>query len=1748
MQLGRLQKTIFYIALVMTVMLSSALKAQVTTGTYYIINNNTNAYVQNAATNWYMVPASNGGDSSIDINRWAWNDDPTTPFVTTYQTNKDENSIWLVKQKVVGSTTYHYLIHALSGQYITLNEGIGADGNRRRFHLETNASPNDSSLFTLTSHSGTPKPYSISNKKVTSGHCYLNPTNGNKLTYYASATQYGTIWIGGLIGMYNKNATQDAGSKWFIEPAPVLSAPVVQYNAIIGTYSITWHDSTANHLPLGYQIRYTIDNTAPTTSSPVYNSDTLVVANDGTHVRAIVTCFNFAGDTPMVLTAEVDQVVNTAAPVIPTFEVTCDSKLQINGNTPGVAIYYNYTTDGTEPTDPTNSSTKYTAPVTMADNAKVKAIAYSGSIPFSVTDVYVFKRRAYAPVITMNGTTATITFTEGTVYYTQDGTDPVIGTSASNAISPINLTVSETADIEIRAIDTVDGRPISCPTTVAKRPKKPTFTAVTNCGMGETPDRTHTLTFTNTEVGKTYWYALSNGAGQSAPALNTFTQYTPGSVVSIDTIHFWDGTTVTVTLHVYAKDAENNPSVVVSQDYLLKYTAAPLITHSGTTVTITGDGTVKYIVDGGAEQTYAGPFTVSDGSTHTVTATAQVTGEGLSCVSTHLVRLPVAISSLDEIVTLDGAYDLTCDIADASGHTSIGTSANPFTGSFNGNGHIISKLSQPLFGVTDGAVINDVNLKEVSISQTGDVGAIVCDAKGYTRIYNCGILPTTADFPDGDHSSVESTGPSTSGGTDTSCGGLVGKLEGHSRVVNCFSYADVSSTGYGAGIVGNNTYASTAAVSGGKYTKLRTMVVNCLFYGNVSAAQVWPVYGGQIIDNKNVNGINNYNFYRVGCAFAGDFQGYNCSWPARQEYLTRYEFHRNLLNSNRELCGWWVGAPFAPATMSVAYVQAVPKDASLMAKWVLDLDIAPYPILKPFGKYPSTVNIDADASWRESANTWEGKKLGTLSVTINPGSHAASGVTTTGPTDFVITDMDTVNGDYCYRKIQLPYYNTVFGDPNGANWTAKYAGNYGEYVVTGWDVSATGGNGGTFTQHWQDGYNFADRDCTAKDGYRTFAQGGFYYVPNNVTAITITAHWGKAYYMDNTDHSYDRVYLSKTIAGTHFAPAGYRPSTLNNGQITVHPDKINDVIDLIESAGSVYDYALVLVGNHQYRTSNADIKGTNATKGFTIMSVDFDFDEEPDHCLEWQLGQKYTRQSFCPIRFDFLPVVELGLATKENGSTQYYSLGCYRPLGHFEVTETSLIHFVQFEFGNKSRTIDAPLILNGGIFDQYTKGTESASGANDHINYIIIGGNVLMPSFTPGAHVKKTVNRPTRHCAVNVIGGKFDNLYLTGNYNDNVTPNTDNPHCYVDGGYIKHVAAAGKEGIKGDVTFKINHSVIHEFYGGSTMSNNNQLVTGNITITIDSSMVGKYCGGPKFGDMNIAGNKTIVTNATGTTFREYYGGGNGGTSYVQYDSRDNTLPADGYDWYGTGSDQGALNNYQPGEYIIDTGYKADYDLEIVNVSTGTEAGYAVMRTYFLAAQFSATDTGSITNNLKGCKVLTNFYGGGNLGGVEGTVTSVLDSTEVHGSAFGAGYSASIPEVKILRSNTKTPPTINTSTGIITPQSGGVYDTYFWTNDSNLSTSNPISGSNFFTEVPLINLGTVTGDATIILKGNTTIGTDGVNTTGNVFGGGDQSAVDGNTFVMLQQGATVRGSVYGGGNNGPVNGNSEVIIQDETTNP
>ncbi len=1188
-----------------------------------------------------------------------------------------------------------------------------------------------------------------------------------------------------------------------------------------------------------------------------------------------------------------------------------------------------------------------------------------------------------------------------------------------------------------------------------------------------------------------------------------------------------------------------------------------------------------------------------------------------------------SISSLSEIDDPNGAYKLTADNTYSSSNKPQVTT---FSGILDCDGHTINNLTAPLFTNLTNGTVRNLNLKGVSICGSGPTGAIAGTANGASRIYNCGILPTTTMYDE--NGNISGFAGDTISSTNGYCGSLVGLLDGYARVINCFSYATIAGGSTVAGIVGYNNVASSQ-------TNLKTIVMNCMFYGEIAPANTTsyhPVYGGNSINNDSDEGINPYDYFRKNATFDNNYAPdninvYKRSWPAEEKNLVRFEYYRSVLNSNRRLCTWWVNGTNGTA----------PTDADVtnvgIYKWVLDKTIAPYPILKKWGKYPSIINIDTVNVYntrthsnvlRTAANEWEGKRLGSLKVNVNAGEHNNN--LAADPIYLTITDVDTMNYDYCAYKVQLPYYNEIFGNPNGTTHAAKYGNNYTDKVVTGWMITEVTTDGtvqyNSFNPDWQVGYNFADRKCIDKDknsvSKRVFAQGGYYYVPEGVTEISITAKWGNAVYLSNRGYSIDRVKVAigernNYKADKPFTPAGTVEETFQGHHV------YNDWQEAIKALGTatvsnnipsltVYDQAIVLIGNHQVKngskTSNGsttdDLKVDNTLENpkkwhpFTIMSADFDFDNEPDFCMQLQFRDDVDRPAIQPVRFDFLPVVELGLAVRPNNLA--YAIGIMVPQGHFEVTETSFMRTTQFEFFHNSMDIiepQSPIIINGGEYELFNvRRPESNSTYVNRTSYFLLGGHAWVHRFAPGPHPNNakdpSLTPQIALCAVNAIGGEYLEFYLSGiNRPDHNTPENQNPHCYTNGGKFGTMAGAGYEEIKCDsVTFRINRSLIGEFYGGGM--NGVNPVRGKIDVVIDNSRVKKYCGGPQVGRLGTDTQlKTVTTRATGTIFGTFFGGGNGGNSYFRDNKDDGDWASSkigdwdmrAYRWknfnplgivpYGPNYDSIAFpdsqhtgSNDKTTQLYFDTinyGYHARYEYETFNQSNGVK-NEVTMRGFIHWIQFGTTITSNVTNTLKGCTVEDNFYGGGNLGTVTGTVTSILDSCTVLGNVFGAGYSADVPTFNIHdKIATQTPPknfpTIDAA-GTITDGTTPLYDvdhgtiTYKWTNDLHGMTKkqrvrepgyyNEEDGKWYcYTWQSLEGLGAVSSNVTLTISGNSSIGTfeNGVvkHGTGNVYGGGDESTVGGNTLVKILDRTRVFSNIYGGGNMGTVGGDTKVII-------
>lgn len=1653
----------------------------------------------------------------------------TSPFVHVAEAS-DNYTIWYFVLAESGSPDYYYFINAETGQYLyyTGDGIVGEDNNV--FQMESySESDADRYQFAMRATGNTATTtYTFYPKAIIEGDATNDETQmyvvGNNEDTDNLGINACTSW------------TLIKSAQWnFISVSGFCPNPVITNN-FDGTISMSCPVVGAN-------IYYTTDGSTPSSSSMLY-SGSFDLGADVTEIKAIAYDGSFASDI-------VTYTVPTCATPVFSFDYTTAAVTMTSEGT----IYY--TTDGTTPS---SASSEYTAPIIITEPAVGEAVtvkAFATRLGYHDSEVSTQDYGKLAePAISIESGSGevTITYPTGsTVYYTLNGSTPSPGASGSitytgsfvlngpatvKAVAyqenffPSALSEENFARVAMPAI-TFDY--VSSLVTITCTDTEGVSIYYTTDGRTPSPSSTYsteyTVPFSITMATTVKAIAVKSGSVPSLIAKKIISQVATPTIqdggdntivitcATEDAAIYYttNGDTPTSSSTLYTEpigetgSGQTIKAIALKSDMvtsaigsgMVQLTCAPpVIIRTGiNTFTIASGGfpssetTIKYTTNGNdpaSGSTYNSEVTVSTFPT-TVRAIVTKTGFNDSSESTMVINeglsgdgslaTPYLIANEGDFGLFvykvqtggeaDKCFRLIVDV-NAAGSIPIST---VFTGTFEaiadgeGNYYSISNLSHPLFNTISGGTVRNVVLKEVSISSgngNGDAGAIAHEANGASRIYNCGILSGSV------------------GGTRY-VGGLVGFLDGTSRVINCYSFADITGGSHKGGIVGYNNYAS-------KSGDIKTMVMNCMFYGDIAASgNISPIYGGNEIKNEDTEKLNNYNYYRYNSPYSQSkkITKYNRALPTEDRYLVRFEFYRYLLNSTRELAGW-----YATGTASKASI----------AKWVLDKSIAPYPILKEQGIYSSVVNYDA-AHAEDGKPRLQGGKLGTLTVTISGvGSNAPAGAAiTNGSLTLVRTDKDTANFNFNYDKVQLPYYREV--------GTGNYTNNK---VVTGWKITGmSGGSQGTFTTGEDaPAYNFADRSTYAKDLYsesgRVFSQGAYFDVPDGVTSITIEPYWGKAAYL--SDAQYD-CYGYNTSQGVN--DFGTRYTNGNNYEINGDSQKVytsfSNALNNLSGVSdpTVYDYAVVLVGNYHQKGAPS-----NGTKPFTIMSADLDEDNEPDYSFIYNSGKG---EKISPIRFDFVNVPGTAMAHKKTSTTYMGIMGNHKWRGWLEVTNTAFIRFSQLEYDDKStKAANSPVILLGGVVEQMV----STNGANEPLtstSYIHVGSNVWFKLFNNGCHIDKTAVSTPR-IPISVTGGDYEKFYLSGYFQPNAPSNTnDNAECYISGGRFKELAGSGQEKIDGDVWWLIDRADITNFYGGGI--NDKKPVTGNIDVTIKNSYVELYCGGPKFGDMTSG--KTVTTTANNCTFRRYYGAGYGGTSVVRV-STYNKFDKINYDWNSSIVTTFISGDNRRGKYSNSNGISISYEYEHFEGSNDKSVG----RFYVNYASLSLAQTNDVISNLTNCTILEDFYGGGNLGKVSGDITSTLNSCLVHGSVYGAGYSASAPTATVFNAAGFTiQPNYNTSTGMFEPGVFPSSQTYTWTSGYGCSTSNTLvdNGNEHWIYAPeetLNNLGKVEGNVTLNLLGDTHVdgfvddGQGGEVQSGGVYGGGEMGAVAGSTQVVI----------------------------------
>ncbi len=503
-------------------------------GVWYIANDNTSSghpgKVYSSATDaekWYLVPAADPQQtpSCIDAyyspNHATTNGDPEKPFLATYQTGKDLNSIWIIKESE--ETGYYFIIHALTGKYVIYEPPLPNDNAKRKsMHLQkidnnsydpTNTETNAKFKFGINSSNGLTTGNINIYPKSRSGW-FWNPAGQNNGVYYGqSSGENPDLYRNGLVGVYNNTGTN---SIWHFEDASsatTLTPVISDVETGTNTFTITSPAaafSTIHYTTDGSTTPDANTGTTVTSGSPINITETLTV-------KAVGVFESFK--TPVAGPKELVPI-KCGKPVI-TYDKTSNT-VAITSETEDANIYY--TLDG-EP--PTSSSTPYGGPFSVTDHQTVKAIAIkTGFFDSEIASVKVVLN----PTITLAQTEYTYNGSaiEPTVSSVKDG--ETIIASSEYTVDYRNNTNAGTATVNI--VDNPGGAYlVSGSTTFTINPAEVTLTA--NSGT-ETYDGTEkTVSGFTSSVGEPIFAGVSaSGSGTNVGTYDvTFTGVNIGTTM-----------------------------------------------------------------------------------------------------------------------------------------------------------------------------------------------------------------------------------------------------------------------------------------------------------------------------------------------------------------------------------------------------------------------------------------------------------------------------------------------------------------------------------------------------------------------------------------------------------------------------------------------------------------------------------------------------------------------------------------------------------------------------------------------------------------------------------------------------------------------------------------------------------------------------------------------------------------------------------------------------------------------------------------------------------------------------------------------------------------------------------------------------------------------------------------------------------------------------------------------------------------
>ena len=539
---------------------------------------------------YYMVPAA---DPQVDSKEDAYfsNDystqagDPEKPFITTYQTSGDLNSIWIFVP-VSDEDNYYYIVHALTGKYVKYQPYLTGNNERRKYvHLETMATPGETEKFEITKLDDGVR------IKPKNNAMYFNVAADNQPRYNGGTiSPYYSGIVGGMSGTDANSQFNLINASTSTDLTPVIS----NVNELNNTFTITSPAAAFS------TIHYTTDgSTTPnaTTGTTVISGNPINITGNCT-VQAVGVFGSFV--TPLAGPKDLEPI-RCKAPVISYSKE--QGKVTITSDTENANIYY--TLNGDIP------NTLYVEPFSVTDQQTVKAIAKKTG--FLDSEIAIVK-------VVLN---PKITIAENEFTYNGSAKEPAVNIvkdgDTTIPASEYTVTYSNNINASSEAVVTITDNPggnyiVYGSANFTINPKVATITAH---NASKTYDGTalteNGFTASELETGDTHTFTVTITEGSTITNAGT----EPNVIATVDGCAVTTGTetaignylvtTVNGTLTISPKSIGNGDT-----------------TAEGITVEMNDDGSLSAVKDGSTtlvENTDYTQETVEDGSDKIITIT-----------------------------------------------------------------------------------------------------------------------------------------------------------------------------------------------------------------------------------------------------------------------------------------------------------------------------------------------------------------------------------------------------------------------------------------------------------------------------------------------------------------------------------------------------------------------------------------------------------------------------------------------------------------------------------------------------------------------------------------------------------------------------------------------------------------------------------------------------------------------------------------------------------------------------------------------------------------------------------------------------------------------------------------------------------------------------------------------------------------------------------------------------------------------